>query len=54
MSIEKNQYKNILDELNVGNSVAEEDSILGAARVETPIFDGVLNDRYDFIIGRIR
>jgi len=52
MSIEKNQYKDILNDLNVGNSVAEQDSILEAARVETPTFDGVLNDRYDFIIGR--
>jgi len=52
MSIEKNQYKDILNDLNIGNSIAEQDSILEAARVETPTFDGVITDRYDFIIGR--
>jgi len=52
MSIEKNQYKDILNDLDIGNSIAEYDSILEAARVETPTFDGVLADRYDFIIGR--
>lgn len=51
-TIEKNQYKEILEELDVGNSVAEQDSILEVARVETPIFDSVLNDRYDIILGR--
>lgn len=52
MSIEKNNFKKILENLNVGNSVAEQDSILEAARVETPIFDGILADRYDIILGR--
>ena len=50
--IEKNQYREILEELDVGNSVAEQDYILEVARVETPIFDSVLNDRYDIILGR--
>ena len=52
MSINKVTYKGILNDLNVGNSVAELDSILESARVETPIFDGVLTDRYDIILGR--
>jgi len=52
MNIEKNKFKEILESLNVGNSVAELDSILEVTRVETPVFDGVLADRYDIILGR--
>ena len=52
MTIEKNVYNRILNDLDVGNSVAESDAVLESARVETPIFDGVLNDRYDIILGR--
>ena len=52
MSIEKNKYQEILEDLDVGNSVAEFDSVLEFARIETPVFDGVLNNRYDIILGK--
>lgn len=52
MSIEKGQYQNIIENLKIGNSVAEFDFLLESARVETPVFDGVLSDRYDIILGR--
>jgi len=52
MSIEKSQYEKIMRELKIGNSVAEHDSLLESARVETPVFEDVLNDKYDIIFGR--
>lgn len=52
MFIPKDKYEKIIEHLKVGNSVAEIDSLLDAARVETPVFDGVLNDKYDIILGR--
>ena len=52
MAIEKNEYKKIIMDLKIGNSVAEHDFLLESARVETPIFSDVLNDKYDIVIGR--
>lgn len=52
MSIDKDVYSAIIQDLKVGNSVAEHDSLLEQARVETPIFSGVLNDEYDVVVGR--
>ncbi|HSD98596.1 MAG TPA: hypothetical protein VLB73_02770 [Patescibacteria group bacterium] len=52
MSINKQSYENLLENLRVGNSIAEKDLLLEAARVETPVFLGVLNDDYDIILGR--
>lgn len=52
MSIEKTDYENIIRSLILGNPVAEHDSILQAARVDTPVFDGVINDAYDIVTGR--
>ena len=52
MSIEKSAYSSIIQRLKIGNSVAEHDSLLEEARVETPIFSGVLNDQYDVVVGR--
>jgi hypothetical protein len=52
MSIEKNKYQEMIEDIKIGNSVAEQDFLLESARVETPVFDGVLNDRYDIILGK--
>jgi len=52
MSIEKNKYKDLIEDIKVGNSIAEQDFLLESARVETPVFDGVLTDRYDIILGK--
>jgi hypothetical protein len=41
----------LLRELNLGASVAEADTILEAARIETSAFDDLLNDRVDLIPG---
>lgn len=52
MPIQRGQYERIINTIDVGNSVAEQDSLLEQARVETPIFTGVLGDRYDVVLGR--
>src|SRR5687767_1656886 len=52
MAIKKLVYQEIIENLNVGNSIAEEDRLLEAARVETPVFKGVLQDKYDIVLGR--
>lgn len=52
MTIEKQLYENILRDLVLGNPIAEFDTSLEAVRVDTPTFQGVLNDRYDIVTGR--
>jgi len=52
MTIGKDLYEDIIDRLDIGNSIAEEDFLLEAARVETPTFKGVLDDKYDIVLGR--
>lgn len=50
--IDKNIYQDIINDLKVGNSVAEHDFILKDARVDTPVYNAVLNDEYDIVTGR--
>lgn len=52
MAIERTRYEQMMRDMKVGNSVAEYDFLLESARVETPIFDDVMNDNYDIIFGR--
>lgn len=52
MTIKSQQYENIIKGLRIGNSVAEFDNLLESARVETPVYKGVLRDDYDFVLGR--
>jgi hypothetical protein len=52
MPIERKDYENIINSLDIGNSIAEEDSLLEQARVETPIFTGIIKDDYDVVLGR--
>ncbi len=52
MAINKVLYEAIINDIEIGNSVAEQDSLLESARVETPVFDSVLGDKYDIIPGR--
>lgn len=52
MSIDKVAYEQLLRSLVLGNSIAEYDTMLDAARVSTPTFDGVINDAYDIVTGR--
>src|SRR3989344_2053748 len=52
MPIAKSEYESIIDSIKIGNSIAEQDSVLDSARVETPIFNGVLIDKYDIVLGR--
>lgn len=47
-----NQYISLLlQELNLGNSVAEADGLLETARVETSAFADLINDRVDLVPG---
>ncbi len=41
----------LLRSLNVGSSVAESDTVLESARIETSAFTDLLNDRVDLIPG---
>ncbi|MDD2807134.1 MAG: hypothetical protein PHW95_01255 [Patescibacteria group bacterium] len=52
MTIEKKDLEKIIQDIQVGNSVAENDFLLDDARVDTPIFLDVWNDKYDIIPGR--
>lgn len=52
MTVEKYEYDEILRDLVLGNPVAEFDSSLDSVRVETPTFEGVLNDNFDIVTGR--
>lgn len=52
MTIAKQEHDNIINDLHVGNSVAENDSLLEDARVETPVFNDVMNDKFDIVPGR--
>jgi hypothetical protein len=52
MTIEKSTHEEIINDIKVGNSVAEDDAYLQYAKVETPVFYGVLNDEYDIVPGR--
>gem|GEM_PF-2605096 len=49
--ITKENYKILIEGINLGNSVAENDDLLELARVETTMFDDVLNGKYDLISG---
>jgi hypothetical protein len=52
MTIEKNHYEKIIDDIKIGNSVAENDLLLVSTYVETPVLYDVLNDKYDIVPGR--
>ena len=52
MTVKKEDYEKILDSLQLGNPIAEYDNILQEARVDTPVFQGVMNDKYDLVTGR--
>lgn len=52
MKIDKKRYLDIVRDLNIGNSVAENDQLLEHVKVETPIFKEILNNKYDIIPGR--
>lgn len=52
MTINKSRYQEIIKSLKLGNPVAENDNILQEARVSTPAFEGVVNDKYDIVTGR--
>ncbi len=52
MTVEKQLYEEILRDLNLGNPIAELDTSLDDARIETPTFDGVVRDEYDIVTGR--
>lgn len=51
MKITKKDAALLLTELDLGSSVAETDTLLEAARVETSVFDDLLADRVDLIPG---
>lgn len=51
MKIAKKDAALLLAELDLGSSVAETDTLLEAARVETSVFDDLLSDRVDLIPG---
>ncbi|MDD2822929.1 MAG: hypothetical protein PHQ59_02495 [Candidatus Daviesbacteria bacterium] len=52
MTIKKSDYAQIIGNINIGNSIAEDDFLLESARVETPVFKGVIEDKYDIVLGR--
>jgi hypothetical protein len=41
----------LLEDLDLGYSIAEEDTLLEAARIETSAFTDLVNDRVDLILG---
>lgn len=49
--IRKEQYNDLMESLQVGANVAEQDSFLEQAKVETPILSDFLADKIDFILG---
>ena len=51
MAISKTEATQLLDDVELGSSVAESDTLLEIARVETSVFDDVLGDRVDLIPG---
>jgi hypothetical protein len=51
MKHDRNELAQILSQLDLGSSVAEQDTLLQAARVETSVFTDLLNDRVDLIPG---
>ena len=51
MGYQKDILFEILRTVDLGNSVAENDDILEAARVETSVFSDLLEDRVDLIPG---
>lgn len=51
MKHEIDELTQILGQLDLGSSVAEQDTLLETARVETSVFTDLLNDRVDLIPG---
>jgi hypothetical protein len=51
MSHSKKQIAQILEQVDLGSSVAESDNVLEAARVETSVFTDLLLDRVDLVPG---
>lgn len=49
--IRKEEYKDLIESLNIGANVAEQDLFLEQAKVETPILNDFLADKIDFILG---
>ncbi len=49
--IRAEEYKDLIESLTIGANVAEQDSFLEAAKVETPILNDFLADKVDFILG---
>ncbi len=49
--IPKKDFRKLILNFKVGQSTAEQDSILEAARIETPVFMELLLDRVDLILG---
>lgn len=51
MTLERKRAANLLAKLDLGSSVAENDHLLEAARVETSVFHDLLGDRVDLVPG---
>ena len=51
MAIKKLDASRLLNMVDIGSSVAESDTLLESARVETSVFDDLLGDRVDLIPG---
>ncbi|MDP1845717.1 MAG: hypothetical protein Q8L09_03110 [Candidatus Moranbacteria bacterium] len=49
--IRKEEYKDLIDSLDIGASVAEQDRFLEQAKVSTPIFEDFIADKIDFVLG---
>ena len=51
MSFKNKDLINLVGKIELGNSVAEEDTLLEETRIETSVFNDLLNDRVDLIPG---
>src|SRR5271156_1378518 len=51
MSYQSSILSPLLQQLDLGSSVAESDTLLEAARIETSAFGDLLNDRVDLVPG---
>ena len=47
----KNEFLNLIYSFNVGDPIAEHDTLLNEARVETPIFTEIFQDKIDLVRG---
>jgi hypothetical protein len=54
MVYNKTKLAKVLESVDIGSSIAEQDTLLETARVETSVFTDLFNDKVDLIPGTKR